>query len=75
MSLKKGGLLGMMLVPLSITEFTLVRETAQSHPEIGADLGSIVFPAIVLMELIGPVITQWALRWAHEAYEPVREAA
>ncbi len=65
----------MMLMPLSITEFALVRETAQSHPEIGGELGAIVFPAIVLMELIGPITSQWALRLAHEAHEPVREAA
>jgi Kef-type K+ transport system membrane component KefB len=74
-SLKKGGLIGMMLMPLSITEFELVRDVAHSNPEIGGELGAIVFPAIVLMELIGPVISQWALRLAHEAYEPVREAA
>lgn len=74
-SLKKGALLGVMLMPLSITEFALVRETAQSHPEIGGELGAIVFPAIVLMELIGPITSQWALRLAHEAHEPVREAA
>lgn len=67
--LKKGLLLGMMLMPLSITEFSLVRETAQRYPQIGVELGSIVFPAIALMELIGPIIVQLALRWAHEAYE------
>lgn len=74
-SLKKGGLIGMMLMPLSITEFELVRDVAHSNPEIGGELGAIVFPAIVLMELIGPVIAMWALRLAHEAYEPIREAA
>lgn len=74
-SLKKGGLIGMMLMPLSITEFELVRDVAHSNPEIGGELGAIVFPAIVLMELIGPIIAMWALRLAHEAYEPIREAA
>lgn len=66
---KKALLLGVMLWPMSITEFALVLETAQRMPEIGPELIALVLPAIAVMELLGPITSQMALRHANETYD------
>jgi hypothetical protein len=44
----------------------MVQGAAALYPEFGAKLSSIVLSAVVILELVGPLATQWALRRAGE---------
>jgi Kef-type K+ transport system membrane component KefB len=71
---KKALLLGIGLVPMSAIAVVMVQGAATLNPEFGAKLSSIVLSAVVILELVGPLATQWALRRAGEA-EPVSGAS
>jgi Kef-type K+ transport system membrane component KefB len=71
---KKALLLGIGLVPMSAIAVVMVQRAATLNPEFGAKLSSIVLSAVVILELVGPLATQWALRRAGEA-EPVSGAS
>jgi hypothetical protein len=47
----------------------MVHGTADLYPEFGVKLSAIVLSAVLILELIGPVATQFALRRAGEARE------
>jgi len=64
---KKALLLGIGMVPMSAIAVVMVQGAAALNPEFGAKLSSIVLSAAVILELVGPLATQWALRRAGEA--------
>jgi Kef-type K+ transport system membrane component KefB len=66
LSQRKSALLGVGMVPMSAIAVVMVQGASQLYPEFGAKLSSIVFSAVVILELIGPLATQWALRLAGE---------
>jgi hypothetical protein len=45
----------------------MVHGTADLYPEFGARLSAIVLSAVLILELIGPVAVQYALKRAGEA--------
>jgi hypothetical protein len=61
------GLLAIALLPMSGLAVVMVRDTVSLYPEFGRSLGAIVLSAVVLLELVGPLATQYALRRAGEA--------
>ncbi len=61
------GLLAIALVPLSGTAVVMVRDTTSLYPAFGKELAAVVLSAVVVLELIGPLATQFALRRAGEA--------
>jgi Kef-type K+ transport system membrane component KefB len=63
---KKAMLLGIGMVPMSAIAVVMVQGAAALYPEFGAKLSSIVLSAVVILELVGPLATQWALRRAGE---------
>ncbi|HEX9452611.1 MAG TPA: cation:proton antiporter [Burkholderiales bacterium] len=63
---KKAILLGIGMVPMSAIAVVMVQGAAALYPEFGAKLSSIVLSAVVILELVGPLATQWALRRAGE---------
>ena len=63
---KKSVLLGIGMVPMSAIAVVMVQGASQLYPEFGAKLSSIVLSAVVILELVGPLATQWALRFAGE---------
>jgi Kef-type K+ transport system membrane component KefB len=71
---KKAMLLGIGMVPMSAIAVVMVQGASALYPEFGAKLSSVVLSAVVILELVGPLATQWALRRAGEA-EPVTGAA
>ena len=71
---KKAMLLGIGMVPMSAIAVVMVQGASALYPEFGAKLSSVVLSAVVILELVGPLATQWALRQAGEA-EPVTGAA
>jgi Kef-type K+ transport system membrane component KefB len=62
------GLLAIALLPLSGSAVVVVRDTTSLYPEFGKELAAVVLSAVVILELIGPIATQFALRRAGEAH-------
>jgi Kef-type K+ transport system membrane component KefB len=60
------GLLCIALTPMSGIALAMVHETAALYPAFGAELASIVLSAVLILELIGPVAVQFALKRAGE---------
>jgi Kef-type K+ transport system membrane component KefB len=65
------GLLCLTLTPMSGLAVSMVQGTANLYPEFGASLGATVLSAVLILELIGPVAVQFALKRAGET--PVEE--
>jgi Kef-type K+ transport system membrane component KefB len=68
--IRPGGaaLLALALVPLSGSAVVMVRDTISLYPAFGRELAAVVLSAVVILELIGPLATQFALRRAGEAH-------
>jgi Kef-type K+ transport system membrane component KefB len=68
--IRAGGaaLLALALVPLSGSAVVMVRDTTTLYPAFGRELAAVVLSAVVILELIGPLATQFALRRAGEAH-------
>lgn len=64
---RAGGWLAVTLLPLSGQAVTMVRDTVTLYPSFGRELAAIVLSAVVVLELVGPIATQFALRRAGEA--------
>jgi len=62
------GLLALGLLPLSGSAVVMVRDTTLLYPAFGRELAAVVLSAVVILELIGPLATQFALRRAREAH-------
>lgn len=62
------GLLAVALLPMSGVAVIMVHDTEALFPGFGAELASVVLSAVALLELIGPIATQFALRQAGEAH-------
>jgi Kef-type K+ transport system membrane component KefB len=62
-----GGLLALTLTPMSGLAIVMVHGTTDLYPEFGARLAAIVLSAVLILELIGPLAVQFALRKAGEA--------
>lgn len=63
------GLLCIALTPMSVLALAMVQGTAHIYPEFTARLSAIVLPAVLILELVGPVAVQFALKKAGEAGE------
>lgn len=64
---RAGGWLAVALLPLSGQAVAMVRDTISLYPSFGRELAAIVLSAVVVLELVGPIATQFALRRAGEA--------
>lgn len=63
------GLLCIALTPMSGLAIEMVHGTSNLYPEFGAKLAAIVLSAVLVLELVGPLAVQFALRKAGEAGE------
>jgi len=61
------GLLALALTPMSGLAVVMVHETAALYPEVRASVAPVVLAAVVILELLGPIATQFAIRRAGEA--------
>jgi Kef-type K+ transport system membrane component KefB len=61
------GLLAISLTPMSGLAVVMVQDTVTLYPSFGRELGAVVLSAVVVLELFGPLATQFALRRAGEA--------
>lgn len=62
------GLLSVGLLPMSGVAVIMVHDTEALFPGFGAELALVVMSAVALLELVGPLATQFALRRAGEAH-------
>lgn len=63
----KAAWLGVALLPMSSLAVLHAYEVADLYPDFGDDIIAIVLGAVLVMELLGPIATQLALRRAGEA--------
>ncbi len=64
-----GGMLAIALTPMSGLAIVMVHNTTAVYPEFGAKLAAIVLSAVLILELIGPLAVQFALKRAGEGGE------
>jgi Kef-type K+ transport system membrane component KefB len=67
LALRPSGWLALSLVPLSGQAVVMVRDTVTLYPSFGRELSAVVLSAVVVLELVGPIATQFALQRAGEA--------
>lgn len=67
LGLRPAGWLSAALLPLSGQAVIMVRDTVSLFPSFGRELAAVVLSAVVILELIGPIATQLALKRAGEA--------
>lgn len=64
---ESAGLLTLALMPMSGLAVVMVLDTAAMYPSFGRELGAVVLSAVAVLEILGPIATQFALRRAGEA--------
>ena len=65
--LRHAGLVALALMPMSGLAVVMVHETAALYPEVRASVAPVVLAAVVILELLGPIATQFAISQAGEA--------
>ena len=65
---RKAGLLGLTLMPMSAMAVAMVESTAHLYPEFGDRLAAVVLSAVLILEMTSPLLTQLALRAAGETH-------
>jgi Kef-type K+ transport system membrane component KefB len=65
------GLLSLSLLPMSGLAVVMVYDTAALYPRFGGELAAVVLSAVAVLEIIGPLATQFALRKAGETHPEV----
>lgn len=66
------GLLCLALTPMSGLAVEMMHRTTRLYPDFGATLAPTVLSAVLILELIGPVAVQFALKKAGEAQEDTK---
>jgi hypothetical protein len=61
------GYLTLALMPMSGLAVVMVLDTAAMYPSFGGELAAVVLSAVALLEILGPIATQFALKRAGEA--------
>ena len=69
-TLRKGALTGLALMPMSAFALLLLEESRRFGLDVARDSLPAIAALLVLLELLGPLATQRALRWAKEAGHP-----
>jgi Kef-type K+ transport system membrane component KefB len=63
------GMLALALTPMAGLAIVMVHKTTEVYPEFGAKLAAIVLSAVLILELVGPLAVQFALKRAGEGEE------
>lgn len=66
-SLRKGALLGVGLVPLSGFKVILLQYASGVSPEFSAQMSALIVAILTILEIVGPICTRFALVSAGEA--------
>ncbi|MGY3966770.1 cation:proton antiporter [Aeromonas enteropelogenes] len=68
----KGWLVGLATAPMSVSIILMLEQARYRGVDLVAQLSPLIAIALML-EILGPVLSQLALRWAHEVAEPHKE--
>lgn len=68
----QGGWLGVVLIPMSSLGLLTVHASVTTLPELDPQAAGIAVAALMVMELLGPISTRWALKQAGEIAEEGR---
>jgi hypothetical protein len=63
----KGALTGLALAPMSVFVILVLEQTRNLGIDLVDQLAALA-AATLLLEIAGPIVTQYALRWAREAH-------
>ncbi|HWQ38723.1 MAG TPA: cation:proton antiporter [Burkholderiales bacterium] len=66
LKLSRAAWLAVGMMPISGVALVMLQGAGSLYPEFGAKLAATVAAALVLLEIVGPLATQWALRRAGE---------
>lgn len=66
LSFSQSTLLGLTLVPMAGLAIGLTEETAHLYPDFARQLSAIVLGSVAILESIGPILTEFALKRAGE---------
>ena len=66
LSVRQGLALGVALMPISGAALVMMADLQAVYPEFAAKLTGIVFSAVAVLELVGPIAVQAALRYVNE---------
>lgn len=69
LSMRQSLALGLALMPMSAVAFVLVDDIRVLYPEFGTQVSLIVLSMVAVLQLIGPIAVQWALRLCKETNE------
>jgi len=72
LSLRQTLALALALLPMSGVAFLLAEDIRSLYPEFGARVGAVVLSMIAVLELVGPIAVQWALKFTKETKEGPR---
>lgn len=61
--------LAVAMLPMSAVAFLLVDDISNLYPEFGAQVGAVVLCMVAVLQLVGPIGVQWALRFSNETNE------
>ncbi|MCG6874270.1 MAG: cation:proton antiporter [Betaproteobacteria bacterium] len=67
LSYRKASLLSVGLLPMSGVAVVMAHEAGAIWPQFGPQLGAVVLAAVLILELLGPLAVQFALRRAGDA--------
>jgi Kef-type K+ transport system membrane component KefB len=65
-SLKKGFLTGVALMPMSALALMLIQQVSEWNPQIAQQTTSVLLPSVVILQLVGALALAFALRWSGE---------
>ena len=66
LSIGQSSLLGLTLVPMAGLAIGLTEATTQLYPEFSRELSAIVLGSVAILETVGPILTEFALKRAGE---------
>jgi Kef-type K+ transport system membrane component KefB len=73
-SWRQGLSLAITMTPLSATALVMLSELMRAEPELAAGAVPIILASIAVLELIGPIAVQFALRLAGELHPAPKRA-
>ena len=65
-SLKKGVLTGVGLMPMSALALMLIQQVSEWNPQIAQQTTSVLLPSVLILQLLGALALVFTLRWSGE---------
>jgi Kef-type K+ transport system membrane component KefB len=66
-SLRKGLLTGLGLLPMSATAIMLTQQVSQLNPQLGAQTSSVLLASVLILQVVGTLTLMLALRASGES--------